>query len=184
MEVVGLTAVGREEKLISRDELQYLSSWTSSNLQSLQATLIQRHKEGFIRECHGDLHLRNLVRLRSGIVAFDCVEFSSDLRNIDVMSDVSFLLMDLVARERQDLAYLFINRYLECTGDYAGMPVFGLYYVYHALIRAKIAAIRSVERTDETDRTSNRFRNPANLAPDWVEYPVAEQVIPLTVSGE
>ncbi|NIA28075.1 MAG: AAA family ATPase [Desulfobulbaceae bacterium] len=140
------------KKFIGRDELQYLSSWTSSNLQGLQATLIQRQKEGFIRECHGDLHLRNLVRLRSGIVAFDCVEFSSDLSNIDVMSDVSFLLMDLVARERQDLAYLFINRYLECTGDYAGMSVFGLYYVYHALIRAKIAAIRSVERTDETSR--------------------------------
>ena len=113
---------------------------------------MQRQRDGFVRECHGDLHLRNLVRLPSGIVAFDCVEFSTELRNIDVISDVSFLVMDLVARGRQDLAYLFINRYLECTGDYAGMSVFGLYYVYHALIRAKVAAIRSVERTDETGR--------------------------------
>ncbi len=134
------------------DELQGLSSWTRNNLQDLQATLIRRQKDGFIRECHGDLHLRNLVRLPSGIVAFDCVEFSADLRNVDVISDVSFLAMDLIARERRDLAYVFINRYLECTGDYAGMAVFGLYYVYHALIRAKVAAIRSVERIDETDR--------------------------------
>ena len=136
----------------SRDDLQSLSSWTSKNLRDLETTLLQRRKNGFIRECHGDLHLRNLVRLESGIAAFDCVEFSADLRNIDVMSDVSFLLMDLVARERQDLAYLFVNRYLECTGDYAGMSVIGLYYVYHALIRAKIAAIRSIERTDDSDR--------------------------------
>ena len=136
----------------SRDEIQGLSSWTEENLQELWVTLLQRQDDGFIRECHGDLHLRNLVRLSSGIAAFDCVEFSEELRDIDVISDVAFLMMDLIARERQDLAYLFINRYLECTGDYAGMSVFGLYYVYHAMIRAKIAAIRSVERTDETDK--------------------------------
>jgi uncharacterized protein len=134
------------------DELQGLASWTSNKLQNLQATLMQRQKDGFIRECHGDLHLKNLVRLPSGIVAFDCVEFSAKLRNVDVISDVSFLAMDLIARERSDLAYVFINRYLECTGDYAGMAVFGLYYVYHALIRAKVAAIRSVEQIDEADR--------------------------------
>jgi hypothetical protein len=131
------------------DELQGLSSWTSKNLQALKPTLIRRQKDGFIRECHGDLHLRNLVRLPSGIVAFDCVEFSAALRNVDVISDVSFLAMDLISRDRQDLAYVFINRYLECTGDYAGMAVFGLYYVYHALIRAKVAAIRSVEWSGE-----------------------------------
>jgi len=137
---------------VSREQLQGLSLWTSKNLRNLQATLMQRQKDGFIRECHGDLHLRNLVRLPSGIVAFDCVEFSTELRNLDVISDVSFLAMDLIARGRRDLAYLFINRYLECTGDYAGMSVFGLYFVYHALIRAKVAAIRSVERIDEADR--------------------------------
>lgn len=137
---------------VGRDDLQSLSSWTVSKLRNLQAVLIQRQKDGFIRECHGDLHLRNLVRLPSGIRAFDRVEFSAELRNIDVISDVSFLVMDLISRGRKDLAYLFINRYLECTGDYAGITVFGLYYVYHALIRAKIAAIRSVERDDEIDR--------------------------------
>jgi predicted kinase len=99
------------------------------------------------------------------------VEFSADLRNIDVMSDVSFLLMDLIARGRQDLAYLFINRYLECTGDYAGMSVFGLYYVYHALIRAKIAAIRSVERTDEADRQRDleEMAHCCSVAHRWIE---------------
>jgi len=140
------------ELCVDRDEMQNLSSWTSESLQELWATLIERQDDGFIRECHGDLHLRNLVRLSSGIAAYDCVEFSAELRQIDVISDVAFLMMDLTARERRDLAYIFINRYLECTGDYAGMLVFGLYYVYHALIRAKIASIRSAARIDETDK--------------------------------
>ncbi len=137
---------------VSWGELQGLAAWTGKNLQELWSTLIQRQEGGFVRECHGDLHLANLVRLPSGISAFDCVEFNAELRNIDVISDVSFLVMDLISRGRQDLAYSFINRYLECTGDYTGMSVFGLYFVYHALIRAKIAAIHSIERSDESDR--------------------------------
>jgi aminoglycoside phosphotransferase family enzyme/gluconate kinase len=156
---------------ISRDALQSLSEWTDSNLQDLQATLIQRQEDGFIRECHGDLHLRNLVRLPSGIAAFDCVEFSPELRNIDVISDVSFLLMDLVARERQDLGYRFLNRYLERTGDYPGMAVLGLYFVYHALIRAKIAAIRSIERTREVERQRDleEMAHCCSVARQWIE---------------
>jgi len=155
---------------LGRDELQSLSSWTSKNLQALQATLMQRQKDGFIRECHGDLHLRNLVRLPSGIAAFDCVEFSAELRNVDVISDVSFLAMDLITRERRDLAYVFINRYLECAGDYAGMAVFGLYYVYHALIRAKVAAIRSVERSGEVggQHSSEEVTHFCSVARRWI----------------
>jgi len=156
---------------VGPDELQQLSSWTRNSLRDLWPTLLQRQDEGFIRECHGDLHLRNLVRLSSGIAAFDCVEFSAGLRNIDVISDVSFLVMDLLARGRQDLAYSLLNRYLECTGDYAGMSVFGLYYVYHALIRAKIAAIRSIERTHEVHRQADldEMHEFCAVAKDWIE---------------
>jgi len=132
-------------------ELAPLASWTEDALEGLWPTLLQRQENGFVRECHGDLKLSNLVRLPTGIAAFDCVEFSNELRDIDVISDISFLVMDLVSYHRVDLAYILLNRYLECTGDYAGMSVFALYFVYHALIRAKIAAIRSVERDNETD---------------------------------
>ena len=133
------------------EDLESLASWTADGLESLWPTLLRRQDEGFVRECHGDLKLSNLVRLESGIVAFDGVEFNADLRNIDAISDVSFLVMDLESFERRDLAYVFLNRYLECTGDYPGMTIFALYYVYHALIRAKIAAIRSIERKHAID---------------------------------
>ncbi len=140
------------ERAIDMGLLQRVHEWTTDTLKTLKPVLIQRRKDGCVRECHGDLHLSNLVRLHSGIVAFDCIEFSADLRNIDVLSDIAFLVMDLVARARQDLAFTFLNRYLERTGDYAGMSVFGLYFVYHSMIRAKVAAIRSAERTNDDDR--------------------------------
>ena len=145
--------------------------WTEQSLRDLDRTLIERHKNGFVRECHGDLHLENLVRLSSGIVAFDCVEFSAALRNIDVISDVAFLAMDLVARARQDLAGIFVNRYLECTGDYSGMSVFGLYFVYHSVIRAKVAAVRSVERQDAEKRVKDiaQLKHYLAVAIRWIK---------------
>ena len=138
-------------KHLDQTQLQGLKAWTVAALNRFQSNLNDRRDHGFIRECHGDLHLANLVRLDSGITAFDCVEFSAKLRDIDVVSDVAFLVMDLVARQRADLAYSFLNRYLESSGDYEGMQLFDLYFVYHCLIRAKIAVIRGSERMDPAE---------------------------------
>ena len=148
--------------------------WTAQSLRDLERTLVERHKNGFVRECHGDLHLENLVRLSSGIVAFDCVEFSAALRTIDVISDVAFLAMDLVARARQDLAGIFINRYLERTGDYSGMSVFGLYFVYHSMIRAKVAAVRSRERQEAAGRVEDiaQLKHYLAVAIRWIKQPL------------
>ena len=135
--------------------LRRLESWTRRNIEQLGSVLVGRYRDGYVRECHGDLHLKNLVRLSSGIVPFDGIEFSESLRNIDVISDITFLTMDLVGRARQDLASVFVNRYLERSGDYAGMATFGLYFVYHCLILAKVAAIRSTEREDSPERDAD-----------------------------
>ena len=150
-----------------------VQKWTMQSLGDLESTLIDRHKNGYVRECHGDLHLANLVRLTSGIVAFDCVEFSPALRSIDVISDVAFLTMDLVACARQDLAQIFVNRYLECTGDYSGMSVFGLYFVYHSMIRAKIAAVRSGERHTAEGRAEDitQLKHYLAVAIRWIRRP-------------
>jgi aminoglycoside phosphotransferase family enzyme len=97
------------KQAIDMDLLARVQQWTATSLRELKPALIQRRKDGFVRECHGDLHLANLVRSAEGIVAFDCVEFSAELRNIDVISDVAFLVMDLVAHARQDLAFVFLK---------------------------------------------------------------------------
>ena len=161
------------KQTIDMDVLVRVQAWTTDNLVELKPALIERRKNGFVRECHGDLHLSNLVRLEEGIVAFDCVEFSAELRNIDVVSDIAFLVMDLVGGARQDLAYVFLNRYLECTGDYPGMTVFGLYFVYHSMIRAKVAAIRSAERLDDDERQTDieKLKHNLAVAARWIDSP-------------
>jgi aminoglycoside phosphotransferase family enzyme/adenylate kinase family enzyme len=135
------------EGVVEDAELERVRAWTKQELGNLETKLAERFDNGFVRDCHGDLHLRNLVRLSSGISAFDCIEFDEDLRHIDVFCDIAFLMIDLVARRRHDLAAHFLNRYLERTGDYDGMSVFSLFFVYRCLVRAKVAAIRCAEQT-------------------------------------
>jgi len=146
--------------IIDGTQLNALRDWTEQELTRVDGVLWQRFDDGFVRDCHGDLHLANLVRLPDGIATYDCIEFNADLRSIDVICDVAFLTMDLVGRGRRELASHFINRYLECTGDYAGMRVFDLYFVYRCLVRAKVAAILSMERSSrkaaEADRVEAR----------------------------
>lgn len=153
------------------ERLRRIREWTFANLERLRPDLVARHRDGYVRDCHGDLHLANLVRTDAGIVPFDCIEFDVDLRTIDVLSDAAFLVMDLAARGRQDLSYAFLNRYLECTGDYEGMSVFRLYFVYHAMIRAKVAAIRSDERSVRTDRLHDigEANHYCDVALEWID---------------
>ncbi len=108
-----------------------------------QAAFEARQRGGFVRECHGDLHLGNIVVLDGRPVPFDCIEFNEELRWIDVMSEVAFVAMDLEDRGRGDLAWRFLNRYLEATGDYAGLGVLRFHLVYRALVRAKVHLMRS-----------------------------------------
>lgn len=125
-----------------KDDLMTLRAWTESAALRLHEAFCARHEEGFIRECHGDMHLANITLDGEEIVIFDCIEFSASLRCIDVMSEVAFVCIDLAHYGRADLANLFLNTYLEHTGDYAGVAVLRYYQVYRALVRAKVAAIR------------------------------------------
>ena len=140
------------EGAIEKTLLAEIRCWTTQQLRQLDAYLWQRFDDGFFRECHGDLHLGNLVRLPGGITTFDCIEFNDDLRNTDVVADIAFLIMDLVARRQVGLAAHVLNRYLESTGDYGGMRVFNLYFTYRCLVRAKVSVIRSLERNKAGDQ--------------------------------
>jgi len=146
------------EGIIEEDDFTFLQNWTERELGKLDSVLWQRFDDGFVRDCHGDLHLGNLVRLPDGITTFDCIEFNADLRYTDVFADVGFLTMDLVDKGRNDLAAHFVNRYLECSGDYAGVVLHDFYFVYRCLVRAKVAAIRSRERESVQKRDADVAR--------------------------
>lgn len=116
---------------------------------------VQRKKQGWVRECHGDLHLGNIVLIRGEPVPFDGIEFNAGFRWIDVMNEVAFLVMDLMHRDRTDLAFRFLNGYLEHTGDYQGIGVLRFYLAYRAIVRAKIFAMRA-QQADTAPRAAEQ----------------------------
>ncbi|WON73162.1 AAA family ATPase [Nitrosospira sp. Is2] len=105
--------------------------------------LEQRHAQGFVRECHGDLHLGNIALIGNQPIPFDCIEFNPSLRWIDLMNEVAFTVMDLLHYQRPDLAFRFLNAYLESTGDYGGVCLLRYYIAYRAVVRAMVSAIRA-----------------------------------------
>ena len=127
------------------ETLDQIKHWSEAEFAAHQSLFRQRKLDGRVRECHGDLHLSNLVRIGSEILAFDCIEFDPALRWIDVLSDVAFLHMDLAVRQRADLAFRFLNAYLERGGDYAGAGVLPFYISYRSMVRAKVAALQLLD---------------------------------------
>lgn len=147
--------------------LRALRRWTEREFVARSGTFAARKQQGFVRECHGDLHLGNIVLLEGRPVPFDCIEFNDSLRWIDVMNEAAFLVMDLEDRGRRDLAWRFLNRYLEATGDYAGLAVLPFYLVYRALVRAKVHLMRSRQgglRRPEKARLARAFEGYLRLA--------------------
>lgn len=91
-----------------------------------------------IRECHGDVHLRNIALWQDDILLFDCIEFNEPFRFVDTMFDIAYIIMDLDARDRPDLSDRFLNAYLEQTGDWEGLQVLPLYLSRQSYVRAKV----------------------------------------------
>lgn len=137
-----------------RPRLASLRAWCDKEFKAVEALLSQRKAEGFVRECHGDLHLGNIVLIENRPVPFDCIEFSEKLRWVDVISEIAFTVMDLTMRQRPDYGYRLLNRYLVRTGDYSGLRLLRYYLVYRALVRAKIAGLTLAQRDDEAARRS------------------------------
>ncbi len=133
------------------EDLAALRDWITRGCVKLERVFTDRKRWGAIREGHGDLHLENLAYWGNRIVPFDALEFDSRLRWIDVMDEAAFLVMDLMAHDRVDLAHEFLNRYLEVTREYAGLEVFKFYLVHRALVRAKVAAIKGSQRAGSTE---------------------------------
>lgn len=122
--------------------LTALQTWTNTELARLTTLINERHRGGFIRECHGDAHLGNVALINGEATLFDCIEFSSELRWIDLMSDVAFAVMDLHCRGKPGFAWRLLDDYLTATGDYRGLRLLPLYLVHRALVRAKVTSLR------------------------------------------
>ncbi|MBL8393724.1 MAG: AAA family ATPase [Candidatus Accumulibacter sp.] len=142
-----LPALLNDEELHLR--LARLAEWTRAEFDRLTPCFAARKAGGRVRECHGDLHLGNLVLIDGQVTLFDCIEFSDELRWIDVASEIAFTYIDLLDQQQPGLAAWLLNEWLSCSGDYAAMQVLRFYAVYRALVRAKIAAIRARQAAAE-----------------------------------
>jgi hypothetical protein len=184
-------------------QLRRLEIWSELTFAELKQSFAERKQRGFIRECHGDAHLANMAWLddvqehecREGqgwpraagrVVLFDCLEFNANLRWIDVMSELAFVVMDIDDRGRPDLARRALNAYLEHTGDYAGLSVFRFYLVYRALVRAKVACLRLRQNglsEKEQQQARDQYRSYADLADRYIQASTASLIITHGLSG-
>ena len=170
-------------RLLPGDELQTrltrLATWTRTEFARLAPHFATRKAAGRVRECHGDLHLRNLVLIDGQVQIFDCIEFSEDLRWIDVASEIAFTYIDLYDQGRAGLAGWLVNEWLSCSGDYNAVQVLRFYAVYRALVRAKVAAIQA----SQTNADLGQALAYLALAERLVKPPPARLIITHGVTG-
>ncbi len=148
----------------------------------LEPEFERRQHDHHVKECHGDLHLSNMVRLESGLCAFDCLEFDAELRNIDVMCDAGFLLMDCLVRGRGDLGYAFIDGYLNVSGDYAGAALLPVFADYRSMVRAKVAGLR-LDQAPQDPEAAAKLKRHLEWSAGRMARPPGRLLIMCGVSG-
>lgn len=133
-----------------REQLRELESWTRSSAERLGTLVARRQHEGYVRACHGDMHLGNMVYVEDEhgeeqLAVFDGIEFNASLRWIDVASEIAFVTMDLHARGASGHAHRVLDTYLDHRDDFGLLRLLPFYQVYRALVRAKVNAIHAAE---------------------------------------
>ncbi len=171
------------------DLLNGLQQWSRLEFNKLESLFEQRKRDGFVRECHGDMYLHNLLWLDGKPIAFDCIEFNPVLRWIDVISEVAFLVMDLQERQQYRFANHVLNSYLEVTGDYAGLQVLPFYLCYRAMVRAKVDALRIQQKsicTQDPVQSLSEFKSYLELATSYTRQAKPRLIIMrgLSASGK
>ena len=163
--------LAREEAL-GREETRALLARLEALLATHAPLLERRARAGFVRRCHGDLHLGNIVLVDDRPMLFDALEFSEELATIDILYDLAFLLMDLIHRGRRDTASRVFNAWLQFSADeanYAGAGLMGLFCACRAAIRAMVlmdlAEQKSgAERTAKEDEARAYLRTALSCA--------------------
>jgi hypothetical protein len=122
---------------------------TSRAALSRHAALLDRRlAAGFVRRCHGDLHLRNICVIDGRPRIFDAIEFNDAIACIDVLYDLAFLIMDLEHRGLRGHANLVLNRYLQHAAEFSGLAALPLFVSVRAAVRAKVGVSVADSQSD------------------------------------
>lgn len=164
-------------------QLDAIERWSKQAAENLQTEFIKRKQAGFIRECHGDLHLGNITLWNEEIIPFDCIEFNENLRWIDVLSEIAFLIMDIDDHQRPDLARRLLNKYLEQTGDYSNLAVLQYYKVYRAMVRAKVHSLRLGQADSDQQEINSACRECENYIALGSQYITSSKPVLIIMHG-
>ena len=154
--------------VIPKDAALELPRLSRERIAALTPLLRSRGLGGYVRHCHGDLHLRNIVEIDGKPVLFDAIEFDDSLATIDVLYDLAFLLMDLGKRDLTAHANAVLNAYLDHEGSTAnliGLAALPLFLATRAAIRAKVELLRAkTGATGKAGATRKEARSYFDLA--------------------
>ncbi|MEM9266375.1 MAG: AAA family ATPase [Cyanobacteria bacterium P01_F01_bin.13] len=173
--------VGRGQTQQQLKETKAYTDQAFTNWQERFQERIQQHK---IRECHGDLHLRNICLWQNRIFLFDCIEFNQAFRYVDTLYDVAFTVMDCDARGRSDLGNVFLNTYLEETGDWEGLEILPMYLSRQAYVRAKVTSfLLDAQDVKQTQQIQTRAKAYYTLAWHYTQPKLGQLVLMSGLSG-
>lgn len=137
-------------EMLSRRLFEQIRNFARSFLAQRRDLFLRRIRQGRIRDCHGDLHMKNIC-LADGIYIFDCIEFNPRFRYGDVAADIDFLAMDLDFHGYRDLSRHLVEGFAEAAGDPELLVMLDFYKCYRAYVRGKINAFaaQDVELTPD-----------------------------------
>jgi aminoglycoside phosphotransferase family enzyme/predicted kinase len=156
-----------ETAQLGREAVERLLTATERTFAEAAPLLDRRLENGFVRCCHGDLHLGNILLERGAPVLFDCIEFNDALREIDVLYDIAFLLMDLVFRDAPEAANRVMNGWLDeaarglHASHWEGLAALPLLQALRATVRAHVNALEGkVEQARRYLAAAQRYLSP------------------------
>ena len=164
---------------IDPDQHKKMRAWTDSFINEHEDYFKKRNSRGFVKDCHGDLHLEHLYYMDGDIKVIDCIEFNRRLRYIDTIADTAFLIMDMDVAGEKYLSNYLLTRYIMNTGDYGAIPLIRFYLCYRAMVRGKINSFQtSNEGLGEEQRNGliNTARDYFNLAESYMTTPASSTV--------
>ena len=126
-------------EMLSGELYAGIQAFSLGFLKERRRLLLRRIQEGRIRDCHGDLHMKNIC-LADGVYIYDCIEFNPRFRYGDVAADIDFLAMDLDFHGLKELSRYFVERFAQAAGDPELLEVLDFYKCYRAYVRGKINA--------------------------------------------
>ncbi len=140
--------------------LQNHENWVLQENRKYTEIIRERNSRNIIRECHGDLHSENIyLDNKNKLRIFDALEFNSSLRWIDPISEIAFLTSDLEARGQTNFATIFLNTWLESSGDYLGLNLWRWYASYRAIVRAKVTSLRLKQLSKKRNKQKIKILN-------------------------